>query len=118
VKDTAAAWRECMAPKGVEDLPADPSLMPSDSLSQRFGLSNTPDAGQEVTVTATEKDLAVFDAQCRESSGYEEARYTAEWGRQVTLLEQNGPALNEVRDKIQKTDTAISEVIAEHAPTH
>lgn len=116
VKATATAWRECMAPKGIEDLPADPSGMPSESLSARFGLAATPDAGQTITVTQEEIELAVFDAQCRQSSGYEQARYDAEWSRQVTLLSENLTALEDVKSQIADIDRSLSEVIASHAP--
>lgn len=116
VKETAAAWRKCMAPKGIEDLPADPSGMPSESLSARFGLTATPDAGQTVTVTQEEIELAVFDAQCRQSSGYERARYDAEWSRQVTLLSENLTALEDVKAQIAAVDRSLSEVIASNAP--
>ncbi|WP_162621852.1 hypothetical protein [Microbacterium suaedae] len=116
VKETATAWRECMAPRGVEDLPEDPSGMPSESLSSRFGLAATPDAGQTLTVTQEEIDLASFDAKCRQSSGYEQARYRAEWSRQVTLLAENLTALEDAKSQIADIDRSLSEVIASHAP--
>lgn len=116
VKSTAEAWRECMAPRGIEDMPAAPSGMPSESLSDRFELWATPDAGQDVVVTQEEIELAVFDAQCRQSSGYEQARYDVEWSRQVTLLAENLTALEDVKSQIEEVDRSISDVIASHAP--
>lgn len=116
VKKVAKAWQECMAPKGVADLPDDPSGMPSTSLSTRFGLSHVPEAGTALTVTQDEIALAVFDAQCRKSSGYEQARYNAEWSRQVTLMSENITALEDVKLKITEIDKSLSEVIASHAP--
>lgn len=116
VKKTAAAWRACMAPKGIEDLADDPSGMPTESLSRRFGLTATPDAGQTVEATPEEITLAVFDAKCRQSSGYERARYEAEWSRQVTLLAENLTALEDVKSRITDIDRSLREVIVSHAP--
>lgn len=116
VKSAGARWHECMAPRGIEDLPADPSEMPSPSISLRFGLSATPEAGQAVSVSPEEIELAVFDAECRQSSGYEEARYGAEWSRQVTLLAENLDALESLKAQIAGIDRSLSDIVSANAP--
>lgn len=66
VLEASAAWRVCMEPAGVIDLPDNPMLMPSESIRQATGVGDiqTSDAAP---ATQWEKDIAVADMRCRES---------------------------------------------------
>ncbi|WP_448058599.1 hypothetical protein [Cellulomonas hominis] len=92
VEEAAARWRECMQPVGVSDLPRAPADMPSESLRAQFGL-DVLDPTAAPVIGAEELRIAVADAGCRESSGYAETRYRAEWDRQARLVQDNADAL-------------------------
>ena len=77
-KEMAAAaekWRKCMAPKGIPDLPKTPTE-PAPSLMKKFGMDGDSapanPRGEEIA-------MATFDAQCRASSGWDEAEYSSAW---------------------------------------
>lgn len=111
----AAEWRTCMSGLGIEDLPETPYEMPSESLAAEYGVYQTPDAGDEIVITAEEREMAVTDANCRETSGYAEAFYQANWDRQVRLLAENATGLKEMGERIDEVDAALTTAIAEHA---
>lgn len=98
VLDAAEDWVACMAPLGIPDLPPSPVTgegVPTRSMSAAFGLvaDGRSDDARTPEQEAEEVKVAGFDAECRETSGFSEALYQAEWTRQVSLVEQNGPAL-------------------------
>ena len=112
----AAAWKKCMVPAGISDLPDLPTRMPSDSIIRRFNIkfdiSNIPPQ-----VTQEEITLATTDFECRNKAGYEQALYDAQWSRQATLLAENADELNRVAAQISKHTIAVLAVIASHAPS-
>lgn len=120
VVKAAAAWRKCMLPQGVSDLPADPNNMPSPSLRKKFGLDQivTDDSVwiNGPTVTPEEIALAVADATCRESSGWAAKLYDAEWNRNVTTITENADTLAGIRRQIDEYRKKVFAVIAAHAP--
>ncbi len=94
----AEQWVTCMQPLGFTDLPSSPhgedGGMPTMSMAASFGeiydgKTNEQTPAQE----AEEIRLATFDAECRESSGYAQALYDAEWERQLTVVAENEDAL-------------------------
>lgn len=92
VRAAAARWANCLeavAPGRATEWPED---MPNRHDSVEFQLStavlwNAPPPSFE------EVELALFDAECRESTGFAEAYYEAEWQAHLELIEQNLPAL-------------------------
>ncbi|WP_350257936.1 hypothetical protein [Scrofimicrobium sp. R131] len=74
--EAAARWRECMAPLGIVDLPASPWIpgaRPPESLVEAWNWgSGEPASADQIRV-------AVFDAKCRESSGWFDELYDYEW---------------------------------------
>lgn len=115
VLETAAEWNQCMSGVGIEDLPDGPDGMPTESMRNRLGLDQTPDAGQGVVISPDEREIAVADATCRETTGYADVLYQANWDRQVRLLAENSTALKDIGEKIDKVDAELTQVIAEHA---
>jgi len=113
----AAAWKKCMVPAGISDLPDLPTRMPSDSIIRRFNIkfqiSNIP-----AQVSQEEITLATTDFECRNKAGYEQALYDAQWSRQATLLAENADEMNRVAAEISKNTSAVMAVIASHAPSH
>lgn len=108
----ARTWRACMAPRGVSDLPAAPTEMPSPSLLRRFGLEPGP-AGGSTAPTPDEIRLATADARCRESSGYARAFYASERARQLKLIASNEDALARVEEAYTRHSRQVRDVIAQ-----
>lgn len=113
VTAAVSEWEKCMAPKGIADLPDNPLNMPSPSLVKKFNLQPGKDVARAAP-TAQEIDMATFDAECRESSGYHQEFYDELWTREVSLRKDNEAALAEIKDQIDKTDQKISDVIAKY----
>ncbi|MFI2753967.1 hypothetical protein ACGIF2_11075 [Cellulomonas sp. P22] len=112
----ADRWSACMEPLGISDLPDVPSEMPSESLRSQFGRGEraaeaVPPA--ESTASAREIEIATFDAACRDSSGWSEARYEAEWELQVTAVQQNVDVLERILDENREVEERALAVLAE-----
>ncbi len=115
VKAAESEWQECMKESGIPDLPSLPVEMPSKSVAVKFGLDK-PGSVSASVVTQEERDLAVFDVGCRESSGFAEAQYDAEWTAQVEAVRDNGDALIAARNELTDLDRRITDIISENAP--
>ncbi|NII52360.1 hypothetical protein [Frigoribacterium endophyticum] len=93
VLDTVPAWLDCLQPVAAAgwELPPTPAGMPTDAMAGAFASSDptTP-------VTEAELDVATADAACRESSGYLDALYDAEWEHQLTVPHDYGERLSQV----------------------
>jgi hypothetical protein len=63
------------------------------------------------TVTADEVALAETDARCRESSGFREAAYSAEWSEQDLLVKENIDALTAELEYNKDMEVAIRAVV-------
>lgn len=111
----ADRWSACMEPLGISDLPDVPSEMPSESLRSQFGRGEkAADVVQaESTASAREIEIATFDAACRDSSGWTEARYEAEWERQVTAVQQNADALERILAENREVEERALAILAE-----
>jgi len=62
--------------------------MPADPAARRFDLENA-NRWNAVAAGTEEREMAIADAECRESSGFREAHYQAEWSGQEGLLESH-----------------------------
>jgi hypothetical protein len=117
VKKADGRWVTCMLPEGITDLPADPQDMPSASLTARFSI--TQDVSTTVPiVSSAERAVAVADAKCRASSGYDSTLNDDEWNRQTQLLARNADELQRARDAMTANQAAVEKVIAEDGPRH
>ncbi len=106
-------WRACMAPLGISDLPDSPADMPTATLKQAFGRGSTGvdvDLG-ELVPSVYEVEVATADAACRESSGWTQARYEAEWSRQVTAVQENADALERIRVENEEVEARALAVL-------
>lgn len=111
VKAAAQRWVECMKPAGMSDLPDSPFMMPTEALKRTLEMSS----GSEPS--AEEIELAVLDAGCRESSGWREAAYEAEWELQLEALLENADELERLRQIHSEHQALVMKVIAENAPS-
>jgi len=97
VRRAADAWHACMLDEGVGagpwggDLPDDPADMPTTAMAEAFASYDPTTA-----VGDDERDLAETDAGCRETSGYLDALYEAEWQEQLTVPHDFGERLAQI----------------------
>ncbi|WP_143180840.1 hypothetical protein [Buchananella hordeovulneris] len=111
----ADRWRQCMAPLGIPDLPAEPWLpamrhrMPP-SLLTRW---NWQPGGQP---SADEIEVATHDANCRETSGWQAALYDAEWELHTNFITQHGHELAPRLADLKAREDHYRQIIANHHP--
>lgn len=115
VRDAARMWRSCLSEFVTFELPNDPwGEMPTLEMAQQYGIY-----GHNLTEVASPDELsaAEADARCRDSSGYTEARYRAEWSAQETLVTNNRDKLDRIRDEAVAHTDELKTLIAQNAPT-
>jgi hypothetical protein len=113
VVSATSQWRECLSEQVDWAIPKDPNEWPTSEFFARFKITG-PDA---VPVPSAEEiEIAVTDAECRESSGMSEAQYDAEWDAQLRLVAQNRDTLERNRDAGIEHEKELLIVVAENAP--
>lgn len=113
VATAAQAWQVCMEPAGVIDLPEDPMLMPSASVLQAMGIDGAFQAEALPPTSQWEKDLAVADFRCQESSGWRQARWHARVQGELTAIGQDIEGFEAARLAYAEWGTALDSVMAE-----
>ncbi|WP_312171735.1 hypothetical protein [Microbacterium sp.] len=115
VRDAAETWKSCLSGFITFELPDDPwGEIPTLEMAQEYGIY-----GDNLTEVASPEELSIAeaDARCRDSSGYTEARYQAEWSAQENLVTENRDKLERIRnDAVAHTDE-LRTLIAENAPS-
>lgn len=118
VVEAAGRWVQCMQPLGFTDLPDSPDDasggMPTQSMADAFG--ELADGHVNVQTPAQEAEeirLATFDAECRESSGYAQARYDAEWEAQVRVVQENEETLEGLLDQKAAYEKKVDAIFRE-----
>ncbi|QPL04572.1 MULTISPECIES: hypothetical protein [Actinomyces] len=115
LRDAMQQWRDCMMPLGIPDLPEDhPGLAPS--LASTWEL-NLPDSNALIdltSLTSEEVTIAVQDAQCNASSGYDRLRYGLYWAAEDQILAENGPEYAARREQIAAQEQVFKDYILEH----
>lgn len=115
VRDAAQAWQACLSDFVTFELPRDPwGEMPTPEMAREYGIygSNPTDFATPDEISAAEAD-----ARCRDSSGYTEARYQAEWTAQEILVMNNRDKLDRIRTDAIDHAEALRTSIAENAPS-
>lgn len=117
VAEAATAWRECMAPAGVIDLPEDPRGMPSESVVPQTATYDEQGAqidSPTVELTDREREVAVLDAQCREQTGYDRAVLRARAEGELAAIGRNLEGFEAARtgyvEYAKGTDAVIAEL--------
>lgn len=105
-------WKQCLEDQFSFEVPNIPQEMPTASLQERFSSSGSTLS----SASADEISIAIADATCQESSGYQSARYAAEWDAEVELLEKNRDKLERIRTEAVTHREELLTVIAANAP--
>ncbi|WP_166878038.1 hypothetical protein [Salinibacterium sp. ZJ450] len=120
VKAAADAWRDCLDEAGYGGAPDSPlDGMPTDEMRAQLGIPGYApgvDGPPEPPLTQVEIALATADVRCRESSGWAQAQYDAQWDRQVEFIQANADRLSSDREKWLKDRQVLLELIATYAP--
>ncbi|WP_350257620.1 hypothetical protein [Scrofimicrobium sp. R131] len=118
VLEAEARWRDCMAPLGIPDLGPDAAPLrtpvPTNSQVEKWGWPNDIAPWDIPPASADEIEAAVFDAKCRDSSGWSQARYDAEWDAEVAYLTKHYKELEAKRVKYEAITEAYLNEIREH----
>lgn len=122
VQAAAAKWRSCMGPLGLAGLPDTPSEMPTDEIREQLDIY-MPVADESVDpdkLIPSERHLEVaqFDVQCREDSGYSDTLYDVEWDLQESAVERERAKLDRIREELETRRADVQQIIAANAPTH
>lgn len=114
VQQATAAWRTCMAPAGVIDLPNEPNEMPPASVA-----NPTPDSQENETDTANlalsdrEREVAVSDARCRAEVDYDGAVLRARAEAELAAIVRDIQGFEAGRRAYQEYEKKIDGVITE-----
>ena len=115
LKEARAAWRECMAPLGIPDLPEDRPGTPS-SVMERFGLEG---AGNRryldlSTLTEEEIEVAVHEAQCTEDSGWDRLAYGLAWVASDRYIADHASEFAAAIEEIREQEQVLKDYINAH----
>lgn len=118
VVEATERWRECMEVAGIPDLPETPFDMPTEAMTNRMrhGPRGEADGGLDrpwQPPSTEEIELAVADAECRESSGFAETFYEKEWDAQLELMAPRVDELEQLAEALQEFDQELNQVLAE-----
>ena len=113
VAEAAVQWKQCMQPVGVIDLPDTPLTMPSPSIEALSGVAPGTDGGGTPAPSPREREIAMADAACRESSGYDTAVFDAKRDGQLQAIGANLEEFEAARIEYIEYEKGIDEVIAE-----
>ena len=111
VKKLVSTWKQCMKPLGLSDLPDNPVLMPGPQLSQKIGLNPGADAPQ----SEYERKIAVADAKCRISSGWQQAYYDADWNSADAYVKKNQKELSAWLGQIKQVEATCREIVKKYS---
>lgn len=113
--DAAKQWRSCLQDAGV-DAPETPEMMPTDEMKAAYGLE-AADADRATVATADEIKIASQDAECAQSSGYNDLFYETQWDSQLALIQDNVLKLSEIKADVDRYADGIQSFIDAYAPT-
>ncbi|WP_147463563.1 hypothetical protein [Cellulomonas triticagri] len=106
------AWRACMAPVGVVDLPQDINEMPTPSVLG--GLVRDPMAGDpDLPLSERERAVAVADATCRDDVGYAEVVHVVRAEAELEMIGRSIEAFDAVREEYRAYQAGLEQVIVE-----
>lgn len=113
VVEALKKWRECIAPLGIADLPADatPSDMPTPGLIEQWAWPQDTPPWEKPPASAAEIEVAVADAKCQESSGWNQAVYDAAWDAELAFLKDNFVEINARGERYRALTEKYLEVI-------
>lgn len=116
VAAATSAWKTCMAPAGLTDLPTTPNEMPPASILE---LSMVKDAMGNLTPSTTtavpdrEREVAVLDAQCRASTDWTGAVFRARVNAELTAISKDVEGFEASRAAYDAYEKKLDAVITE-----
>ena len=113
VTTAAGAWRACMAPAGVPDLPDRPQEMPSASVVPPMSRQEQDRPPGSTEPSAREREVAVMDARCREEADVDGAELRARAEAELAAIGRDVDGFDSVRRDYQEYDAEIDQVIEE-----
>ncbi|MDO4259816.1 MAG: hypothetical protein Q4C87_09900 [Actinomycetaceae bacterium] len=110
LREAAQRWKECMAPLGIVDLPDEPFSLIMGTLPQslvdRWQWNSIGDPTDE------EIRYAVHDAKCRDSSGWSQAFYDAEWDLHAHIVENYREEMDSIAVEVRDEEKRLRELLA------
>ena len=117
VARAASAWKQCMQPAGVIDLPERPSDMPSASITAGHGGTEAADGTvtepSSTGPTQREIDIATLDVTCRTTHDWDAVILRARAIAELTAIGNDPESFDATIDAYKAYDAKISAVIAE-----
>ena len=115
VKAAADRWRQCMEPLGIaEILPGfNPWEMPTQSLQEQWNMNQDVAPWEIPPASQEEIGVAVVDAQCRDSSGWRQAAYDADWNSEMKFLSRHYKDLEAQRVQWEQLTQSYLDTIAQ-----
>jgi hypothetical protein len=108
----ASAWRECMSPAGIVDLPESPTDMPTPSVGAAPAAPGVATPGG-VVPTSRERQVATLDARCREQVGYAEVELRVRAGGELAAIGRDIEGFEAARQDFAEYAEQIDQVIRE-----
>ncbi|WP_128683303.1 hypothetical protein [Actinomyces qiguomingii] len=114
VVDANEAWHKCMEPLGVPDLPEEPGTAPS--IMTRLGLDGVDNLAltDSASISEDEINMAVQEAECYETSGYDRLVYDLTWQGLDDYVQEHSAELAARADLIQQQTDALISYIEEN----
>ncbi|WP_336707050.1 hypothetical protein [Oerskovia sp. USHLN155] len=113
VQESIAAWRACMEPAGVVDLPTSPLEMPSPSVTGLTGDAGGGTPEPQLPLSEREREVAVTDARCRSEAGYDDAILQARAQGELAAIGQDSAGFDATRRAYAEYEKGIDAVIDE-----
>ncbi len=113
VRLASEEWRNCMSTGGVRDLPETPEEMPNAAAWEQIGVApENVDSLSEPT--ESERTMAMADATCRRSSGFDSALYEAESAENARLAVEKVEVLEAERRAHERRRRAAQAVVTHY----
>lgn len=109
-------WQRCMEPAGIAGLPASPEDMDPTVFLPPSEQSARVDTADGAPVPAREREVALLDATCQESSGWVRAAYSSEWNVQAEQVRAHADELERFLIRTKTQHDHAMQIIAEHSP--
>ncbi|QAY63226.1 hypothetical protein ET495_08195 [Xylanimonas allomyrinae] len=114
VAQATTRWRECMAPVGLIDLPDRPQLMPTDSIRNAASPTGQDESDSgSVAASEWERGIAVADAHCRTTSGYDRAVHVSRTTAELAAIGADIEGFEAARAEYVEYQKGVDAVIAE-----
>lgn len=114
LEDAKAAWRDCMAPLGIVDLPEEPHEMPPSSIR---GQPNEGDAyvDMDLELTEEERTVAMEDAKCRTEVSLDLTERKARAEGELAAIGKNIEDFEAARVAYERYGEELQALLAEHS---